>query len=253
MSWEAQSRRVRQTQSRLDAALSSYAQFASEVARDPMRALAPAHAVAVDMSGSAPTDPAARDAELQACLAQYASEVDALATSVQEDVSLPSSHTQMHMIQRHRELLVEFERDFFRIKTQLRQALDRQQLLGHVQQDIRYAEVLTQCIPCTARRRDAGVPERARAPGPLAHDDRRHTLVRWPADASQAYATQSEFRSQREQLSQSLTRLTHIAAQVPGLQSVITLISRRRRRDAVIVAVVLGVCMVMLLWTGVRR
>ena len=70
---------------------------------------------------------------------------------------------------------------------------------------------------------------------------------------SQAYATQSEFRSQREQLSGTLTRLTHVVAQMPGLNSIMTLISRRRRRDTIILAIIIGVCVVVLLLVGVRR
>ena len=70
---------------------------------------------------------------------------------------------------------------------------------------------------------------------------------------SQAYATQSEFRSQREQLSGTLTRLTHVVAQMPGLNSIMTLISRRRRRDTIILAIIIGVCVVVLLLVGERR
>jgi len=69
----------------------------------------------------------------------------------------------------------------------------------------------------------------------------------------QAYATQSEFRAQRDTLSSIHGRLTSITGQVPGLQSLISLIARRRRRDNVILALVIGICLVLLLWTGTRR
>ena len=57
----------------------------------------------------------------------------------------------------------------------------------------------------------------------------------------------------RDRLGGTLARLTHIAAQIPGLDSVIGMISRRRRRDTIILAVVMGVCVVVLLLVGVRR
>ena len=52
MTWEVQSRRVRLTQSRLDAKLTAYAQYVSDLAR---KNAAPSDAVSVDMSGTAPS------------------------------------------------------------------------------------------------------------------------------------------------------------------------------------------------------
>lgn len=239
MAWDVQSRRVRQTQSKLDAKLAAYSQHVSEAVsrteRDiSARGSAPADAVAVDMTGEGH---AVMEAELQALLAQYADEIEELAASM-NDPMLPPSQTQMHTVQRHRELLVEFERDFFRSKTNLRHALDRQQLLGHVREDIDNYRATHE------DETQAFLNERE-------HLDRSHRMLDDTLD--QAYATQSEFRAQREQLGGTLARLTHIAAQIPGLDSVIGMISRRRRRDTIILAVVMGVCVVVLLLVGVRR
>ena len=134
MTWEVQSRRVRQTQSRLDAKLTAYSQYVSDLAR---KNAAPSDAVSVDMSGSTPSaqDRAAMEAEIQALLVQYSDELDELGTTL-NDPLLPPNNTQKHAIQRHRELLLDFEREFFRSKTHVRQVLDRHQLLGHVKQDI---------------------------------------------------------------------------------------------------------------------
>ena len=63
----------------------------------------------------------------------------------------------------------------------------------------------------------------------------------------QAYATRAEFDSQRSVLEDISTRMSSTAQQVPGLNSVITLIGRRRRRDSVIMGVLVGTCTVLLL------
>ena len=144
MTWEVQSRRARQTQSKLDAKLTAYSQYVSEIARGLQPVVqtsvsaAPTsstldHAVAVDINGgsSVPKDHAAMETDIQSLLVQYSEEIDELSSSL-NDPLLPPSTTQLHLIQRHRELLVEFEREFFRSKTHVRQTLDRQQLLGHV-------------------------------------------------------------------------------------------------------------------------
>ena len=179
----------------------------------------------------------AMEAEIQALLVQYSDELDELGTTL-NDPLLPPNNTQKHAIQRHRELLLDFEREFFRSKTHVRQVLDRHQLLGHVKQDIH--DYRTQ----HASEVQSYLDERS-------HLERSHLMMDETLD--QAYATQQEFRGQREQLGHTLTRLTRIAAQMPGVQSIISLISRRRRRDTIVLAVVIGVCLVILLLVGVRR
>lgn len=137
MSWEAESRRVRQVQQRLDAKLTAYSQLASDAASSssPFGA---APSVAVDMNSGATSstpDPGSLEAEIQALLMQYAESQAELSTFL-NDPALPPTQTQLHTIQRHRELLMELERDFFRTKTNLLHALSRKQLLGHVKEDI---------------------------------------------------------------------------------------------------------------------
>lgn len=137
MSWEAQSRRVRQVQQRLDAKLTAYSQLVSDAASNSSP-LSMAPSVAVDMNSgatSATPDPASLEAEIQALLVQYADAQAELSTLL-NDPALPPTQTQLHTVQRHRELLMELERDFFRTKTNLLHALSRKQLLGHVKEDI---------------------------------------------------------------------------------------------------------------------
>ena len=69
---------------------------------------------------------------------------------------------------------------------------------------------------------------------------------------SQAYATRSEFHAQQSQLGDIRARMANAAARFPGINRLLTMIGRRRRRDTVIVAVVIGICTVILLWTGTR-
>lgn len=152
MTWEEQARRVRQTQSKLDAKLLAYSHYVSDIVRDPQRAQGETvGAVSLDMSGTSRAslsadgvtgglNSAAMEAEIQDLLVQYADDQEELSRSINDmaDPLLPPSQTQLRTVQRHRELLVESERDFFRSKTSLRQALDRQQLLGHIRDDIEY-------------------------------------------------------------------------------------------------------------------
>ena len=65
---------------------------------------------------------------------------------------------------------------------------------------------------------------------------------------SQAYATRGSLAAQRGVLQQTTARLRSSAAQVPGLNTLITRINRRRRRDSVIMGLLIGACTLLLLW-----
>ncbi|WFD31478.1 protein transport protein gos1 [Malassezia sp. CBS 17886] len=241
MAWDDQARVARQVQSKLDARLSAYSRMVSDAVRtalpSPHAHVPSAPTIAVDMTGSAPPDPTAMEDEIQALLLQY-SEVQTELVTYMNDPMLPASAAQHHAVQRHRELLVEFERDFFRSKTNYMQALDRKQLLGNVKGDIDAYHMQH------ASEAQAFLSERA-------HIDSSHRML--DETLGQAYATRDDMHAQRGQLHSVMARMTHVAAQVPGLNNILALIHRRRRRDTVIVAVVIGLCVVVLLMFGTRR
>ena len=64
---------------------------------------------------------------------------------------------------------------------------------------------------------------------------------------SQAYATREDFSSQRSLLTSIETRMGGVLNQMPGINSLITMIRSRRRRDSVIVACVIAGCVLLLL------
>lgn len=61
--------------------------------------------------------------------------MEKLTTSL-DDPAIPPTSSQMYAVQRHREVLLDFERDFRRSSTNVKQALDRRDLLGSVKVDI---------------------------------------------------------------------------------------------------------------------
>lgn len=72
--------------------------------------------------------------------------------------------------------------------------------------------------------------------------------MRGLADAgSQAYATREDFAQQRSMLSSIETRMGGVLNQMPGINSLISMIRSRRRRDTVIVGSVVGFCVLLLL------
>lgn len=59
---------------------------------------------------------------------------------------------------------------------------------------------------------------------------------------SQAYAVQDSFRVQRETLASINRRITLAASQVPGINSLISRISAKKRRDGIIMGSFIAIC-----------
>jgi len=64
---------------------------------------------------------------------------------------------------------------------------------------------------------------------------------------AQAYETRSEFSRQRVSLSSINARMAGVLNTMPGINNVLSMIKSRRRRDSIIVGVVIGICLISLL------
>lgn len=63
----------------------------------------------------------------------------------------------------------------------------------------------------------------------------------------QAYATREDFAQQRTMLSRIDQRMGGVLSQMPGINSLITMIHSRRRRDSIIMGIVVGICVLLIL------
>ena len=133
-SWEALRRKTRNLESALDARLTSYSQLASKIARSSDST----DHTALNMDGGGAGERAEheeQETEIEDLLNQLSVSVDKL-TATLDDPAGPPSTSQLHAVQRHREVLQDFTRDFRRSKTNVRHAIDRRDLLGTVRGDI---------------------------------------------------------------------------------------------------------------------
>ncbi|PWN54389.1 V-snare-domain-containing protein [Violaceomyces palustris] len=230
-SWETSRKRTRNLESTIDARLTTYSQLASRIASSSSEI----DYTALDMDGASfkgqDDEHKALENELDDLLNQLSSSVDEL-TSILDDPTVPPTTSQLHAIQRHREVLMDFTKDYRRSKTNVRHAIDRRDLMGTVRGDIDAYKARH------ASDADALLAERGRI-------DNSHQMIDSTLD--QAYATRADFASQGSMLNDISTRMGTTAAQVPGLNSIITLIGRRRRRDSVIMGCLIGTCTVLLL------
>ena len=143
--------------------------------------------------------------------------------------------TAMHKLQRHREILHDFQQEFARSRAQLRQATERSQLLSSVRETIsehRYAA--SQASDALLRERNA-----------IAASGRAADEV-----LGQAAATRDALNAQRGGFGSMSGKLGALSALAPQIDSLISAISRRHKRDKIILAVTFGVCTGLLLLYG---
>ncbi len=128
-----------------------------------------------------------------------------------------------------REKLAEHRRARTQLRLQLSTARDRANLLSNVREDIEAYH--------------ASNPEAAEAEymlGERRHIDNSNSVA--DSVLSQAYAVNDSFVLQRETLANINRRITLAASQVPGINTLITRISAKKRRDGIIMGVFIAVC-----------
>ncbi|KAF2401098.1 vesicle transport v-SNARE protein superfamily [Trichodelitschia bisporula] len=161
--------------------------------------------------------------------------VSQLTRLVDSEAALTASALKQNNLSRHREILSQHRVEFDRLKSTIADARKKANLLHSVRSDI---ESYRMANPAQEEA-DYMLDERTRI-------ERSHGM----ADnvLSQAYAVNENFNLQRESLASINRRITQAANQVPGLNSLITRIGSKRRRDGIILAVFIAFCFLMLLY-----
>ncbi|KAK2461423.1 hypothetical protein APHAL10511_005886 [Amanita phalloides] len=139
------------------------------------------------------------------------------------------SPAMLRTIQRHKEVCQDNARDLRRTKATAQQALDQAILFSGIRNDIDAHKSSTT---------DALLAERGRI-------DSSHSMT--DDLLQQAYETRSEFSRQRSTLASVNSRMGHIIKTMPGVNNLVSMIRNRRRRDSIIMGLVIGVCIIILL------
>ncbi|KNZ48249.1 golgi SNAP receptor complex member 1 [Puccinia sorghi] len=160
--------------------------------------------------------------------------------------SVAPTGSMTHACNRHKEVLDEYERDFKRTRVSLRECEQRASLLSSVRSEISSFKS-----------------------SQVASEEDRHLNDRNSINSShrladdvlgQAYETRYQFSNQRRTLFNSNSRMSNViglsshstlhatsSATVPGVNSLISMINLRRRRDTLILASIAGGCTFILL------
>ncbi|KAG9048830.1 hypothetical protein FS837_011913 [Tulasnella sp. UAMH 9824] len=219
--YDALRKQSRTLESLVESKLSAYARLASTVTRS------------ADLeAGSSSTD-RLRDAEneVEGLLDKLRETHEEMAAQL-NDATSPPSQSMLHAVQRHRDVLQDYTRDFARTKSNVQAALDKANLLGDVRNDINSYKAAHSSVT------DALLEERGRI-------DSSHRMIDETLD--QAYETRAEFGRQRTSLAGINTRMQGVLSTLPGINSLIGMIQSRRRRDSIIIGCLIGLCLVALM------
>ncbi|KAF7436447.1 hypothetical protein PC9H_003280 [Pleurotus ostreatus] len=214
--YESLHRQCRTLESLFDSKLTSYSRLASTISRTHDD---------VEAEGS-------RDRwkdvemELDELLAKLEETNEQLA-SLSNNAEAPLSQSMMRAIQRHRDVFQDQSREFRRTKTNVQHALDQANLLSGVRNDI-------DAYKSSAA--DALLAERGRI-------DSSHQMT--DDMIQQAYETRAEFSSQRSSLAGINTRMMGVINTMPGINNLLSMIKTRRRRDSIIMGLVIGICLIL--------
>jgi len=143
--------------------------------------------------------------------------------------------TTRHVLQRHREILHDFMQEFNKTKANLKSADERQQLLSTVRQDI-------------CDHRSTASAGQQRQDTLLRERNAIHSSDRLASDViAQAEATKASLGAQRSVFGGVGSKLQSISALAPQVNALIGAIQRRKRRDKMILGVLIGCCISFLL------
>jgi len=139
------------------------------------------------------------------------------------------SASMLRTIQNHAEVFQDNARELKRTKASVKNALDHANLLSGVRNDI-------DAYKSSAA--DSLLAERGRI-------DSSHSMT--DAMLDQAYETRAEFGRQRTALDGINSRMKTVLNTMPGINNLVSMIKSRRRRDTIIMGVVIGVCIIIII------
>ncbi|KAI0319428.1 v-SNARE protein [Amylostereum chailletii] len=212
-------RQARTLESLFDTKLTAYSRLASTISRSGSED--------VEAGGSS-----ARwkdmEVEVEELLEKLGETNDQL-SGLSGDTQNPPSQSMLRAIQRHRDVYQDYSRELRRTKANVQAAVDQANLLTGVRNDI-------DAYKSSAA--DSLLAERGRI-------DSSHRMI--DETLEQAYETRADISRQRSSLGNIQTRMVGVLNTVPGINNILSMIHKRRRRDSYIVGGLIGVCFFIIL------
>lgn len=150
------------------------------------------------------------------------------------EVDMTISTSKLQQLQRHKEVLVEHKNSFAKIQGKINEGRNRNNLLFSIRSDI-LAHKQRNVSASADSDNDYILDERRRVDNANSFADRL---------LQQAYETRDELYSQRAYLLNASTRVQGVLLSIPGINVLVSKINTRRKRDTLILASVISLCII---------
>ncbi|KAF9207407.1 hypothetical protein BGZ49_000494 [Haplosporangium sp. Z 27] len=235
-SWDVLRKDVRQVEIEIESKLTALSKSAVKPGQEGA-------GVGIGSSGSV-TGAAGNEVDLETniedLLEKLSRLVDAMSTHIdsQTQANGQAPLTMVHLLQKHRDILHDYTREYRKTRQNVRAARDHAQLLSSVRDDI---STFKNGGPSGSgmSASDYLLNERARIDG-------SHRLA--DSALEQAYAAQDDLKRQGSTLLSVNQRINNVASQLPSVGQLIGKIQSRKNRDNVILSCVIGSCVVGVLY-----
>ncbi|KAL1836865.1 hypothetical protein VTJ49DRAFT_4545 [Mycothermus thermophilus] len=183
------------------------------------------------------------EARVQELLDKRETVIAQLGRLLDSEATFTSSALKQNNLALLRDKLADHRRDLGRLRTNIREARDRANLLGSVRDDISAYHRANSNSPNSNNNLTGEAAEADYMLGERARLDRSHDVA--DSVLSQAYAVRDSFTRQGEVLASINRRITRAAGQVPGINALIGRISSKKRRDGIIMGGFIAFCFLM--------
>nr|CAB3250386.1 Golgi SNAP receptor complex member 1-like [Phallusia mammillata] len=146
-----------------------------------------------------------------------------------------SNPAMMHTVQRHRDILQDYNHEFRKTRSNIHSNREREDLLGSVRRDI------------DAYKNSSGVNNRRTDLYMKEHEHLRNSDRLADEAIDIAMATRDNLGQQRALFKGITTRMNNLANRFPAINNLVQKIKLRKRRDSLIIAAVVAFCIILIL------
>ncbi|KAF9135839.1 hypothetical protein BGW39_011428 [Mortierella sp. 14UC] len=230
-SWDTLRKEVRQIETEIESKLTALSKLAVRNSSAP----APPPAAGGASGAGAAANGEELEANIEELLEKLSRTVDAMSGHIdsQTQTNGQSPLSMNHLLQKHRDILHDYTKEYRKTRQNVRAARDHAQLLTSVRDDI--SSFKNGGMSAS----DYLLNERSRIDG-------SHSLA--DSALEQAYATRDDLDRQRSTLLSVNQRINNVATQLPSVGQLIGKIQSRKNRDNVILSCVIGSCVVGVLY-----
>ncbi|MCJ1330048.1 hypothetical protein MMC10_006729 [Thelotrema lepadinum] len=211
--WAQLRQQARSLESQTESLFHTYSQFSSPSGVSP----------------KASEDERKQETQIEDLLERRETLIGQLSRLLDSEATLTSSALKQNNLSRHREILTDHKKELSRIRGSITEARNRVNLLSNVRSDI---NAYRSSNPGAAEA-DYMLDERRRI-------DNSHNVA--DGVLSQAYAINENFGLQRETLANINRRIVGAASTMPGINSLMTRIGAKKRRDGIILGSFIAFC-----------